>query len=35
VYPVSEIAGQVVKTEADLRVVEALYPLIDKKELGE
>lgn len=35
VYPVSEIAGHVVKTEADLRVVEALYPLIDKEELGE
>lgn len=35
VYPVSELAGHVVKTEEDLRIVEALRPLIDRKELGE
>ena len=35
VYPVSELAGHVVKTEEDLRIVEALRPLIDLEELGE
>jgi CMP-N-acetylneuraminic acid synthetase len=35
VYGISELAGHVVKTEDDLRIVEALRPLIEKEELGE
>lgn len=33
-HRISEPGGRVIKTEEDLRILQALYPLIDEKELG-